>query len=237
MPEVIHLPSSRAIAPSAAAAASADDQRWHDLVSQVGAEIAEPLTQALERINLLVSTGKIDRAGLRALRECVENARQTGIIGQQLTRFASGRVRQSHEVLQLEEVLGNVLSLRSRETQARGIVVTPQLKPARVVVDGPLLFSLLNATLDWALANAQAQIDFGIDLKTWPVHARLTCRFAHRPADQADAIGAAAPLRLDSLTWRLIEQTAWTMNLVVDRREADNITTLVLEFPKTVDEN
>ena len=237
MSEVIHLPSSASRTPPAGARASGtdDDQRWHDLVSQVGAEIAEPLTAALERINILTSTGKIDRAGLRSLREDVERARQAGMIGQQLTRFASGRVRQSHEVLQLEEVLSSVLSLRTRETQARGIVLKPLLKPARVSVDGSLLFSLLNATLDWAMDNAQSSVDFIVDLKTWPVHARLTCRFAHRPADQADSI-APAP-RLDSLMWRLVEQTAWTMGLVVDRKDSHGTTTLVLEFPKTIDEN
>ena len=130
-----------------------ESERWHDLVSQVGSEIAAPLTAALERIHALTATGKIDRAGLRALRDEVEQARQVGMIGQQLTRFASGRVRQSHEVLQLEEVLKNVLALRSRETQARGIALKPILKSARVIVDGSLLFSLLNATLDWALAK------------------------------------------------------------------------------------
>ena len=165
---------------------SRGDERWHELVSQVGAEIAAPLTAALERIHVLTATGKIDRAGLRALRDEVEQARQVGMIGQQLTRFASGRVRQSHEVLQLEEVMKSVLALRARETQARGIALKPQLKSARVIVDGSLLFSLLNATLDWALANAHAHIDFKIDFKTWPVHARLTCRFAHRPADMVD---------------------------------------------------
>ena len=213
------------------------DQRWHELVSQVGMEIAEPLTAALERIHLLTSTGQIDRAGLRALRDEVEQARQAGMIGQQLTRFASGRVRQSHEVLQLEEVLKSVLTLRSRETQARGIALKPQLKSARIIVDGPLLFSLLNAILDWALANAHAHIAFKVDFKTWPVHARLTCRFASRPADQVDdSVTMAVPPRLDSLTWRLIEQTSWTMNLAVDRKDVDGVTTLVIEFPQTVGE-
>ena len=212
-----------------------DDERWHELVSQLGAEIAAPLTAALERIHVLTATGKIDRAGLRALRDEVEQARQVGMIGQQLTRFASGRVRQSHEVLQLEEVMQSVLALRARETQARGIALKPQLKSARVVVDGSLLFSLLNTTLDWALANAHAHIDFTIDFKTWPVHARLTCRFAHRPADMGDDLSVTTPTppRLDSLSWRLIEQTAWTMGLVVERKDVAGITTLVLEFPKT----
>jgi hypothetical protein len=214
-----------------------DDERWHELVSQVGAEIAAPLTAALERIHVLTATGKIDRAGLRALRDEVEQARQVGMIGQQLTRFASGRVRQSHEVLQLEEVLKGVLALRSRETQARGIALKPHLKSARVTVDGSLLFSLLNATLDWALANAHAHIEFIIDFKTWPAHARLTCRFAHRPADRPDeSVTASVEPRLDSLTWRLIEQTAWTMGLVVDRKEASGISTLIFEFPKTAGE-
>ncbi len=211
-----------------------DDQRWPDLVSQVGVEIAEPLTAALERIHVLATTGKIDRAGLRALRDEVEQARQAGMIGQQLTRFASGRVRQSHEVLQLEEVLKSVLSLRTRETQARGIALKRDLKSARVIVDGSLLFSLLNATLDWSLANAHAHIDFTVDFKTWPVHARVTCRFANRPADQVDdSVTMAVPPRLDSLHWRLIEQTAWTMGLILDRKDVAGVTTLVLEFPKT----
>jgi hypothetical protein len=215
-------------------AATTESERWHDLVSQVGSEIAAPLTAALERIHVLTATGKIDRAGLRALRDEVEQARQFGMIGQQLTRFASGRVRQSHEVLQLEEVMNSVLALRSRETQARGIALKPQLKSARVIVDGSLLFSLLNATLDWALANAHAHIEFTIDFKTWPAHARLTCRFAHRPADQPDeSVTAAVQPRLDSLYWRLIEQTAWTMGLIVERKDISGITTLVLEFPKT----
>ena len=209
-------------------------ERWHELVAQIGAEIAAPLTAALERINTLTSTGKIDRQGLRALRDEVEAARQIGMIGQQLTRFASGRLRQSHERLQLADVLNGVIAHRSRETTARGVSVKPSLKPAEVIVDASLLFSVLNSTVDWALANAQSQIDFAIDIKSWPAHARLTCRFAHRPVDElTDGASATAPRGLDSLTWRLLEQTAWTMGLIVERRDESHMTTLTLEFPRT----
>ena len=210
------------------------EARWQELVLQVGSEIASPLTAALERIHLLTATGKIDRAGLRALRDEVDRARQAGIVSQQLARFASGRVKQSHEVLQLEEVLKNVLQLRARETQARGIELKPLLRSARVILDGSLLYSLLNAMLDWALANAQARIELTIDFKPWPAHARLSCRFAHRPADQPDtSVTAQVQPKLDSLTWRLVEQTAWTMGLAVERHDRDGTTELVLEFPKT----
>ena len=76
-----------------APAADVAPERWHQLVSEMGAEIAAPLTAALERINALTSTGRIDKKGLRSLREEVEAARQIGMIGQQLARFASGRLR------------------------------------------------------------------------------------------------------------------------------------------------
>ena len=66
-----------------------DSDRWAALVAQIGAEIAAPLTAALERINTLTSTGKIDRQGLRELRHEVELARQAGMAGQQLSRYAS----------------------------------------------------------------------------------------------------------------------------------------------------
>ena len=40
--------------------------RWQELLGQVGRELAEPLTAALERVTTLTTTGRIDRAGLRA---------------------------------------------------------------------------------------------------------------------------------------------------------------------------
>jgi hypothetical protein len=219
-------------APAANDAAQADPQRWHALVSQIGAEIAAPLTAAIERINTLTSTGRIDRQSLRELRLEVEAARQAGMIGQQLSRFASGRLRQSHERMQLSEVVHTVLAHRGRETQARGIVLKPSLKAAEVIVDASLLFSLLNSVIDWALANAHSQIELSIDFKQWPSHARLNCRFANAPADRADTL--ERPHGLDSLGWRLLEQTAWTMGLAIERADQDGRTALTIEFPRTV---
>ncbi len=229
-------PTAHAVTPAPPVdRATTEPHRWRELVAQIGAEIAAPLTAALERINTLTSTGRIDRAGLRALRDEVEAARQAGMTGQQLSRFASGRVRQSHERLQLADVLNGVITHRGRETQARGIRLIPALKPTEVIVDASLLFSLLNSTLDWALASAHSEIDFTIDLEPWLAHARLTCRFAHRAVDAlADGAHAVVPSGLDSLAWRLLEQTAWTMGLVVEREDAPHLTTLTLVFPRTV---
>ena len=212
-----------------------EQQRWQDLASQIGAEIASPLTAALERIHALTTTGRIDRTSLRALRDEVERARQTGMLGQQLARFASGRLRQSHERLQLADTLKGVLAHRARETHARGIALKPSLKPADVIVDASLLFSLLNTTLDWALANACSQIEFAIEIKTWPAHAVLTCRYAHRMADQptGKAVQVDLSAGLDSLTWRFLQQTAMTMGLPIERHVDAVDTTLAIEFPRT----
>lgn len=206
-------------------------EHWQALVAEIGSATAAPLTAALERIHALIATGRIDRAGLRALREEVESARQAGMVGQQIARFASARLRQSHERMQLADTLTGVLSNRSRETVARGVVFKPTLKAVAVIVDASLLFSLLNTTIDWALEHAQSAVEFQIDIKSWPMHAVLTCRFAHRQPDQPEA---AQPQALDTLTWRLLEQTARTMALPLQRHDDDDTgtTTLTLEFPR-----
>jgi hypothetical protein len=231
-PDSLHIKA----VPSAEARAG-DPDRWQTLVSEMGAEIATPLTAALERVNSLTSTGRIDKSSLRALRDEIEAARQIGMIGQQLARFASGRLRQTHERLPLADVLNGTLAHRARETQARGISVKPSLKPAAVIVDASLLFSLINTTIDWALASARSQIEFSVDTRGWPANAQLSCRFAHRLLDDlADGSDAVAPRGLDSLLWRMVEQTAWTMGLLVDRKDESHVTTLTLEFPRTAPE-
>ncbi len=205
-------------------------EHWQALVAEIGSATAAPLTAALERIHALIATGRIDRAGLRALREEVESARQAGMVGQQIARFASARLRQSHERMQLADTLTGVLSNRSRETVARGVVFKPTLKAVAVIVDASLLFSLLNTTIDWTLEHAQSAVEFQIDIKSWPMHAVLTCRFAHRQPDRPEA---AQPQALDTLTWRLLEQTARTMALPLQRHDDDaGTTTLTLEFPR-----
>ncbi|MCG4627946.1 hypothetical protein, partial [Anaerostipes hadrus] len=69
---------------------------------------------------------------------------------------------------------------------------------------------LLNALLDWALANTHSSVDLRLDLTPWPVKARLSCRFAHRSLELLadDAEPQAHTPGLDSLAWKLLEQTA-----------------------------
>lgn len=232
------MPSSP---PTAAGTAAANDMalrmndaQWAEIVQQLGAEVAGPLSAALERIQELITTGQIDRQGLRVLRDSVAQAREAGMVTQQLARLASGRLRLARERVHLTQVMRGVLAQRSRETQARGIQVRQMLQPIEIMTDGSLLFSLLNAVMDWALANTHSSLEMRLDLTPWPTKARMVCRFAHRSLDLGSAPTVTlsdTPESLNSLTWRLIEQTALTMGVLPLREDEAGITLLTLEFP------
>ena len=215
-----------------------DEGHWREIIGQIGTEVGLPLSAALERVTVLATTGKIDRAGLRMLREEIERARRAGMIGQQLARFASGRIRQSPEQISITQMLREVLLQRGREATTRQIEISQALKPAEVVVDATLLYALMQAVVDWSLDLAQAKLEFKLDIKAWPPYARLTVHFAHASSDASDRltpVGTPLP-SLDSMSWRLVQQISWTLGLVMDRAVSESETTLTIEFPRTVHE-
>jgi hypothetical protein len=213
----------------------ADLMRFQELVGQAGRELAEPLTAALERVNALMSTGRIDRAGLKSLLAEVDRARQAGIWCQQISRLSSGRARQSHERVHLTNTVQSTLAHRARELQARGINVAQALEPVEVQVDAPMLFSLLNGLVDWWLTCAHGTVDVKLDIKPWPAHGQLAVRLRHRPADLSDGLpeGEISPA-VNGLTWHMIDQIARTMGLKVEREVDAQTAHLVLEFPHTI---
>ena len=208
------------------------------LVAQLGSEVAATLSSALERVITLAATGKIDRAGLRLLREEIDRARRAGIMGQQVVRLGNGRVHLANERLDLTGLLHEALRQRGREIETRGIEVRQVLNAAEVMSDTTLLFSLLQTTLDWSFEHAVSRIDLSIEIKSWPAHACMTVAYAHQPADEVDAApGRSAShneLRLNTMAWRLLQQTAGVLGLVLLRRDQPGKTELKLEFPQTL---
>lgn len=210
-----------------------DSARWRDLIAELGAEIAHPLTVALERVNALSTSGQIDRSGLRLLRDEIETARRMGMTAQLLARFANAGLAQSRERVALIDAVESVLVHRKRETDVRGIAVQPPISAVDIIVDASLMFSLINTLIDWALVHAKSAIDCAIDVNQWTVHARLTCRFSLTTSDATSAPSIASPASLaslDTLTWRLLEQTASTMQLALARQVVDQTVTVTLEF-------
>ncbi|MFY9477960.1 MAG: hypothetical protein WAQ08_09925 [Aquabacterium sp.] len=213
----------------------ADLMRFQELVAQVGRELAEPLTAALERVNALMSTGRIDRAGLKSLLSEMDRARQAGIWCQQISRLSSGRARQSHERVHLTNTVQSVLAHRARELQGRGVQVVQTMAPVEVLADAPMLFSLLNGLVDWWLACAHGTIELRVDIKPWPAHGQLDIRLNHRPADLSDGLqGGEVPSAVNGLTWHLIDQIAQSMGLKLERQVEAVSLSLSLEFPHTI---
>jgi hypothetical protein len=210
------------------------------LLTQMAAEVAAALSPALERVNTLATTGSIDRSSLQALRDEVELARRIGIMGQQISRLASGRIRLGRERLNLTDMLRDALVQRGREIEARGIEVRQTLRATEVHSDAPLLFALLQTLLDWGFEHAAGRIDLSIDIKSWPANALLRCAFLHRAPDEVDSAtmpldGAGAP-EIDTISWRLLQQTVATLGLRLERRDTVVRTQLCIEFPDTVSE-
>ncbi|MFN3914814.1 MAG: hypothetical protein ACK4K3_07840 [Aquabacterium sp.] len=209
--------------------------RWQGLVAQVGRDLAEPLTAALERVTTLTTTGRIDRQGLRALREEIDRARQAGLLCQQMARLASGRIRQSHERVHLTHTLQSVLAYRARELHSHGITLTQTLRPAEVRLDASMLFALLNALIDWWIPNTCGSIELQIGQNTWPEHAHLVCRLQHHPSDHpARADLDRVQERLSTLHWHLVEETARAMALPITRTVNGTHAQVTIEFPTTI---
>ena len=208
------------------------------LVAQLGSEVAATLSSALERVTAFAATGKIDRAGLRLLREEIDKARRAGIMGQQVVRLGNGRVQMANESIDLTGLLREALRQRGREIDARGIEVRQVLGAAEVMSDTTLLFSLLQTTLDWSFEHAVSRIDLSIEIKSWPAHACLKVAYAHQPADEVDTTpgrnASLDELRLNTMAWRLLQQTAGVLGLVLLRRDQPGRTQLQLEFPQTL---
>jgi uncharacterized protein with HEPN domain len=226
------VPDKMQSAPAFAADHGAMDD-FRELVGQLGREVAAPMASALERVNAFATCGRIDRAGLRALREEIERARRIGLNAQQLSRFASGRVRQNPERLNMTQTLRNALAQRSRETASRGIDLRQELKPAEVIIDASMFSALLQALLDWSFEHARSHIEFRIDTKSWPEHTRLACRYAYIPADELPTQAAAM---LDTVPWQLLRRLAQNLGLVLQREDEAGTAQLTLEFPRTVRE-
>jgi CheY-like chemotaxis protein len=217
---------SAAEASRAPAVARLDPQA---LLAQLGSEVASTLSSALERVTTLSTSGRIDREGLRRLREEIDLARRAGIMGQQVVRLSSGRVKLARERLDVTALLREALVMRGREISARSIEVRQELAPALVISDATLLFSLLETLLDWCFAHSVSRVDLRLDVEGWPTQAKLAGGFLHCHPDQMDN-GA----KLDTMAWRLLQQTSALLNIRMQRRQHNGRTEFSFEFPDTV---
>lgn len=213
------------------------------LAGQVGAEVAQTLSMALARVELMARSGRIGRHSLAALLDEITHARHVAMLAQQVSRLAAGSVALAPEALDLPQMLRDALGQRAAAMAARGIEVRQLLQPAAVTVDPALLFSLLLSLLDWAFEHTRSQtLTLSTGLNSWPVHGLLHCDFAWRAPDRlapdaelafeaARAERGDQPSELDTMSWRLVAQAAQALGVQVARHDTPWQVHLTLAFP------
>ena len=217
-----------------------------DVVARIAAEVSGPLTAALARVRALAGSGSIDRPGLLALRDEIDSARRAGLRGQQIARFAGGRVQTGLERIDLGRLLRGVLTEQAMQANASAVGSRQTLGAAEVMGDPSLVQALLQAAADWSVGLAHSPVEWRLDILPWPVRARVQCRFAHcapdlAPTDLPLPAAAYTPAtrhldRLDTLDWLLLQYTAHIASVVVRRADGPSHCTLVLEFINTVND-
>jgi len=207
-----------------------------DVVARIAAEVAMPLTHALDRVLALSTSGRIDRPGLQALRDEIDGARRVGLRGQQIARFAGGLVQPHAERLDLARLLGDLLTEQARQQPAAQAASRQLLAPAEVLGDASLVHALLQAAADWSAALARAGVEWRLDVAPQPVQAQVSCRFARRAAGAGHGDDAAPAPPDEPLDWLLLQYTAHIAGVQVRRDDRGGHTTLALVFPNTVNE-
>ncbi len=190
------------------------DDHWPHLISGLADQITEGVSALQNQIDQLLARGRISKVEHRTLSIPAERIKMAGVSAQQITRFYSGRIRQTHEKVDMSVLVEGVLQERKQELGILGIALRRKLKPVEVLIDPTVAHTFVNAVLDWGLPFGN-RVDVRMDLNAWPQHARLQVRVSN---DGVPPSSAASP---DNLSWMLIRQIALTAGGIEIDREMD----------------
>lgn len=219
---------SAAQAAAEAAAPAEEDRSDMRLVSAIGEQLSEPLAVMDQLMDEFSRSRALPQPQWQRLRDAIDRARHIAMQSQQVARLAGGRLRQSHERLSLDGILNQALDDRVPAFQSRGVKLYRSIKQVEVIVDAGLLWSLVDASLDWACEQGSNLVVL-LDIKNWPEHAMLVIKATLRA-------GAGRPeSQPDSLNWHFLTHIAQTMGVSLEREiNTEGEATLLLEFARTV---
>lgn len=212
-------------------------QQWPNLVAALSEQAVESSNLMLRALNYLVGAGRLRRSEAKALSDAMQQLRGTSLRAQQITRLASGRIRQARERVDLGELVQHVLADRADEFAGAGVEISSDLQGVDVLLDPPVAISLMNSILDWALSFSK-QLHLTLVPSAWPGPAQLRVRVTTPPpAAKPGTPGWTARPRgrrlNDGLHWMLLRQIAASSNLQVARSREDGAALLTIDFPKT----
>ncbi|KAF1044853.1 hypothetical protein [Xylophilus sp.] len=199
------------------------------LAGALGAQLSQPLSSMEDILHELLSSGRISRPQVQSLLASLGVARGVARQSQQLARLAQGPLRQSHEQIDLDEVVRQALQDRSALFLARDVEVLPRLRPVEVVLDPGLLAGLLDAAFAWATAQGTRMV-VSLEVRDEPQRALL--QFKVLPRDAGSGTANADPA--GALSWHLLAALAQAMGVAVNHQRSAAQLLLGLEFDRTV---
>ena len=191
------------------------DQQWPALVQGLADHITEGVNALQHQLDFLLNTGRLNRAEHRLLSVPVERIKSAGINAQQINRFYGGRIRQTHEKVDISTLIEGVLQERKQELVMLGVVLRRKLKPVDVLIDPTVAHTFIHAVLDWCLPFGN-RVDVRMDLNNWPQYARLKIRVYN------DGVPPASTASIDNLSWMLIRQVALVSGGIEIERKTDD---------------
>jgi hypothetical protein len=177
------------------------DKHWPELLSALSDQFTESVSALQGQFDQLLAKGSISKHEHRMLNIPAERIKFAGISAQQIQRFYGGRIRQSHEKINMADLVEGVLQERKQELGLLGIALRRKLKPVEVLIDPTVAHTFVNAVLDWGLPFGN-RVDVRMDLNAWPQHARLLMRVSN------DGMPPSSNASSESLSWMLIQQMA-----------------------------
>ena len=198
----------------------------------IGRQLSVPLAnmqKALEEIN---NTQHLSLTNMMVLRSGVELANGLAMQSQQIARLAGGRLRQSHEKLKLDVLLSTALQERAEKFRSLGVEIFQRIHPVEVIVDAGLLYSLIEAALDWACGLGR-KLTVTLEIKNWPEHGLLILKTSY-VVGNLHADHEAGYSSEDTVGWYLINAISVAMGLSINRIASNTDTSLVIEFTRTV---
>lgn len=209
--------------------ASAD----YAVAGAIGAQLDAPLTVMRRAINAFTASGTLTPLQVKPISDALDAAHKIALQSQLLLKVAGGRLRQSHEQLNLDSVVKRALEEHAALLKQRGVEVFRSIKSVAVIVDLDLVTSLVGAAIDYAAAPGRHLL-VSLDVKNWPAHAVLmlkTTRAVVSGHSKPDAELAPEPLE-----WHLVIEIAKAIGVTVDRLKSAEETLVMIEFPRTVRE-
>ena len=198
----------------------------------IGRQLSAPLANMQKALDEIKDTQFLSQANMMVLSSGVTLANRLAMQSQQIARLASGRLRQSHEKLKLDVLLSTALRERAETFRNHGIEIFQRIHPVEVIVDAGLLFSLIEAALDWACGLGR-KLTVTLEIKNWPEHGLLILKTSHVLANSHADEGAGHPSE-DTVGWYLVNAISEAMGLSINRIASAAETSLIIEFTRTV---